>query len=49
MAGAKRLWPTFTWPKTLKEFEHVADAAIALQVARTSDVYKFMRGMVEES
>lgn len=47
MAKAQELWPEFTWPKTKGDFEHVADAAAALLVARDNEIYKFMRGRTE--
>ena len=39
-----KIWPDFKWPKLEKELEHVCDAAAALVVAKSSDVYKYLRG-----
>ena len=47
MDTVRLTWPKVAWPKVKNRFEHIADAAAALLVARNSDVYKFMRGRVE--
>lgn len=46
MDAIRNMWPQEDWPKTKNQFEHIADAAAALLVAKYSDIYKFMRGNV---
>lgn len=47
MNAVRNTWPQVEWPKAKNQFEHIADAAAALLVARCSDIYKFMRGSVD--
>lgn len=44
---ARELWPQVQWSTAADQFEHIADAAAALLVARGSAVYKLLRGSVE--
>lgn len=43
MAAIRRTWPDQIWAEPENQFEHIADAAAALLVAKDSDIYKFMR------